>query len=340
MNSTTTLSALNEQIGIMNPAFAVGRGEILSWLNSLLKLKLQKIEETCSGAVACQVMDVLFPNVVQMHKVNWGVRSDWEYVANYKILQIACDKVNVDRKIDVDRLIKGRYQDNFEFLQWLKKFYENNVGINGNPSQYDAVGRRLLGKNVGMLKWNNHNGGNNVDHGTTTTTSNNNTVKPIVILKTPPSTSPIHRKSITSTSSTTTTTTKPNTTITMSQHKENVLLDGTSHDSIVKESPNRITNQQTKMNNNNHTSSSSPAMSRIAYLEQALIRAEGKLSEIEALIRGSGITGALAQSILEIISTNTPQQSSNNGMNNDTPTNPNQKIIVDEDGFHDTSADW
>lgn len=28
--------------------------------------------------------------------------------------------------IPVDKLIKGRFQDNFEFLQWFKKFFDAN----------------------------------------------------------------------------------------------------------------------------------------------------------------------------------------------------------------------
>ena len=28
--------------------------------------------------------------------------------------------------VPVDRLIKGRFQDNFEFLQWFKKFFDAN----------------------------------------------------------------------------------------------------------------------------------------------------------------------------------------------------------------------
>jgi len=35
-------------------------------------------------------------------------------------------------------MIKGKYQDNLEFCQWLKAFFEKNY--NGEP--YDAVGRR------------------------------------------------------------------------------------------------------------------------------------------------------------------------------------------------------
>jgi RP/EB family microtubule-associated protein len=35
-------------------------------------------------------------------------------------------------------MIKGKYQDNFEFLQWLKKFYDTN----NKGTHYDAQARR------------------------------------------------------------------------------------------------------------------------------------------------------------------------------------------------------
>jgi len=38
--------------------------------------------------------------------------------------------------ISVDRLVKGRFQDNFEFIQWFKKFFDANY--DGRP--YDAPG--------------------------------------------------------------------------------------------------------------------------------------------------------------------------------------------------------
>lgn len=40
--------------------------------------------------------------------------------------------------VPVDRLVKGRFQDNFEFIQWFKKFFDANY--NGSP--YDPVGHR------------------------------------------------------------------------------------------------------------------------------------------------------------------------------------------------------
>jgi hypothetical protein len=37
--------------------------------------------------------------------------------------------------IPVDKLVKGRFQDNFEFLQWFKKFFDANY--DGHP--YDPL---------------------------------------------------------------------------------------------------------------------------------------------------------------------------------------------------------
>ena len=36
--------------------------------------------------------------------------------------------------IPVDRLVKGRFQDNFEFIQWFKKFFDANY----DGREYDA----------------------------------------------------------------------------------------------------------------------------------------------------------------------------------------------------------
>ena len=51
-------------IGIMEGAFFVGRKEIIDWINTTLDLNLTKVEETASGAVACQLFDIMYPNQV------------------------------------------------------------------------------------------------------------------------------------------------------------------------------------------------------------------------------------------------------------------------------------
>ncbi|KAJ6387136.1 hypothetical protein OIU78_016951, partial [Salix suchowensis] len=58
-------------IGMMDSAYFVGRNEILTWINNRLQLNLSRIEEAASGAVQCQMMDMTYPGVVPMHKVNF-----------------------------------------------------------------------------------------------------------------------------------------------------------------------------------------------------------------------------------------------------------------------------
>lgn len=57
---------------------------------------------------------------------------------NYKVLQTAFKKNNIKKNINVDMLIKARYQDNLEFCQWLKKYHD--LHWNGEP--YDPIARR------------------------------------------------------------------------------------------------------------------------------------------------------------------------------------------------------
>lgn len=127
-----------DSIGMMDLAFFVGRGELLSWVNDFFQLQLTKVEQCATGAVYCQIVDAVCPGTVTMGKVKWGAKHDYEYVENYKVLQQAFAKNEIKRYIDVDKLVKAKYQDNLEFLQWLKAFFD--LKYNGQP--YDSLGRR------------------------------------------------------------------------------------------------------------------------------------------------------------------------------------------------------
>ena len=115
----------------------------MDFVNDTLELRLNKVEDTASGCVACQLLDIMYPNTVPMSKVNWSANKDFEYVGNYKILQTCFTKLHIDRHIDVDRLISGKYMDNLEFMQWFKRYFELNGGDNSN---YDCKGQRSKGK--------------------------------------------------------------------------------------------------------------------------------------------------------------------------------------------------
>jgi len=122
----------------------LSRHDMLAWVNDCLQTKFAKIEELCSGAVYCQFMDMLFPGSVQVKKVKFNTKLEHEYITNFKVLQASFKKMNVDKIVPVDRLVKARFQDNFEFLQWFKKFFDANYG----GQDYDALGMRG-GEDVG-----------------------------------------------------------------------------------------------------------------------------------------------------------------------------------------------
>jgi RP/EB family microtubule-associated protein len=78
-----------------------------------------------------------------MQRVNWEAKSDYEFIQNYKLLQAAFNKHHVQRHIDVDRLVRAKYQDNLEFCQWLKAFFDQS---GAHRDDYDPGERRAKGK--------------------------------------------------------------------------------------------------------------------------------------------------------------------------------------------------
>ncbi|XP_041955350.1 microtubule-associated protein RP/EB family member 1b isoform X2 [Alosa alosa] len=116
----------------------LSRHDMLAWINESLQLNLTKIEHLCSGAAYCQFMDMLFPGCVPLKKVKFAAKLEHEYIHNFKVLQAGFKRMGVDKIIPVDKLVKGKFQDNFEFVQWFKKFFDANY----DGKDYDPVEAR------------------------------------------------------------------------------------------------------------------------------------------------------------------------------------------------------
>ncbi|CEG63924.1 Putative Protein BIM1 [Rhizopus microsporus] len=116
------------------------RTELLAWVNDLLQVNYTKVEQAGTGAAYCQIMDSIFGDV-HMGKVKFETKHEYEYVSNYKILQHTFDKHKIDKIIPVDKLLKCKFQDNLEFMQWMKRFWDQNFP----GGDYDALGRRKGG---------------------------------------------------------------------------------------------------------------------------------------------------------------------------------------------------
>ncbi|XP_033159431.1 microtubule-associated protein RP/EB family member 1 [Drosophila mauritiana] len=138
-SKTTVVNVLYTNNSSSNPS----RGEMLSWVNNTLKSQFSKVEELCTGAAYCQLMDILFAQSIPMQRVKFRTNVEYEYIQNFKLLQGCFNKVDVDKIIPIDRLVKGRFQDNFEFLQWFRKFFDANY----ESREYDP----LIARNGAMM---------------------------------------------------------------------------------------------------------------------------------------------------------------------------------------------
>merc|ERR1719323_949359 len=81
---------------------------------------------------------MLYPGSVAIKRIKFDTKLEHEYIQNFKLLQAAFTKLNVDKAVQVDRLVKGRFQDNFEFMQWFNKFFMANY----DGSAYNAYEMR------------------------------------------------------------------------------------------------------------------------------------------------------------------------------------------------------
>ncbi|CAG9771317.1 unnamed protein product [Ceutorhynchus assimilis] len=117
----------------------LSRHDMLAWVNACLRSNFNKIEELCTGAAYCQFMDMLFPGTVPLKRVKFRTNLEHEYIQNFKILQASFDKAYVEKIVPIERLVHGRFQDNFEFLQWFIKFFNAN---NYGATDYDALAAR------------------------------------------------------------------------------------------------------------------------------------------------------------------------------------------------------
>ncbi|KAK4507570.1 hypothetical protein PRZ48_001305 [Zasmidium cellare] len=113
------------------------RQELLQWLNGLLQLNMTKVEQCGTGAALCQIYDSIFLDV-PMARVKFNVNAEYAYLENFKILSNTFRKHHIDRPIPVEMLVKCKMQDNLEFLQWTKRYWDQNYP----GGDYDAVSRR------------------------------------------------------------------------------------------------------------------------------------------------------------------------------------------------------
>ena len=130
----------------------MGRSEYLKWVNDSLQLSIKKVEEMCTGAAYCQFFDIAFPGSINLKKVKFSTRQEYEYINNFKILQASFTQLKIEKTIPIEKLVKGKFQDNFEFLQWFREFYYQNYDPDRSLDDYDPIKTREKPQKGGMSK--------------------------------------------------------------------------------------------------------------------------------------------------------------------------------------------
>lgn len=63
------------ELSLAHPQTDLSRGELLNWVNTLLKGSYVKIEQLGTGVAYCQLLDLLHPGKVPSSKINTKART-------------------------------------------------------------------------------------------------------------------------------------------------------------------------------------------------------------------------------------------------------------------------
>ena len=126
---------------IMSRRVAVpkGRMELLNWMNEFLESDYTKVEQACDGVAYAQIVDCASGLKIPLQKFNFAARHEEDNARNLAVLQQEFKKLGIDHPVPVERLSKGRFQDNNEFLLWCFAFLHN---CDEAPESYPAISRR------------------------------------------------------------------------------------------------------------------------------------------------------------------------------------------------------
>ncbi|KAG0681406.1 hypothetical protein C6P40_003647 [Pichia californica] len=127
----------------------VSKSALLEWINTSFELHYTKIEQCGNGAVYCMIFNALYPNLINISRVQKNANTDYDILINYKLLQNGFNKVQISRDVNVEKLMKCRLQDNLEFLQWFSRLWcdHNKDFTFGGTSQPNSRRTSSIGLN-------------------------------------------------------------------------------------------------------------------------------------------------------------------------------------------------
>ena len=120
---------------------ALGRWELLGWINDFLCLDQGKVEELSDGTAFCQLVDAVHPGKVPLHKLVWSARTQSERIKNLNVLEKAMRECGMNKSVSAEKIAGGSFPENLALLQFLHAYIQRNAP--GAHLQHDPVQRRL-----------------------------------------------------------------------------------------------------------------------------------------------------------------------------------------------------
>jgi RP/EB family microtubule-associated protein len=106
---------------------ALGRWELLRWLNDFLCLDQSKVEELSDGVAYCQLVDAVHPEKVPLNKLMWEPRTQHERLKNLGVLEKAMRESGMNKTISADKIASGSFPENLALLQFLHAYVQRNA---------------------------------------------------------------------------------------------------------------------------------------------------------------------------------------------------------------------
>lgn len=105
--------------------------QILQWISENFTYKIDKIENASNGLLYLEIINKLYPKSICSSKTNKPKSNTIQLLSydsilkNFKLLQNLFKVNKIQKNFDMQRLMSGSFQENLEFLQWFKSYYEN-----------------------------------------------------------------------------------------------------------------------------------------------------------------------------------------------------------------------
>ena len=123
----------------------LGRSELLTWVNKTVESDYIKIENLSDGVGFCQIIDAFFKNISkEMNSLKLNAINEIELKQkNLCLLNTLLGKAGSIKHIDPNKLSKGLFSTNLEFLQFLIDFIYKTFGSSLPKQKYRGLKRRI-----------------------------------------------------------------------------------------------------------------------------------------------------------------------------------------------------